>query len=371
VKKLHILMPLLAALFCVSVQAAGEGTDIVERAAEALNLERVEQALPDDARSLLDGLDVMDASDLGAQLHTLAANVLYRSTGALRAGLTCALQLLGIAALCGLAQGMLKAADADIPVVSAAGALAAGAAMLSQTGGMLTLAQDAIEEMNIFSKALLPVMTAACTASGAAVSAASRHAVVVFLTDVVITAIHAAVVPMAYSNIALQIACCISGADSLAKLATQLRNFMNSFLRTLLTLFMTYFALSGVITGSADAMTLRTLKLTLSSTLPVVGGIMSDAANAVLTGAQIVRSSIGVFGMLGLLAIGVVPFVQIGIRYLCVRMAAVFASMSNDTGVARLIEGMADSFGLLLGLCGSCILLLMMSVFVGMTAWGL
>lgn len=370
-KKLHILIPLLAVLLCVNVQASYGETDLVERAADALDLESVERALPDDARSLLEGLDVMDASDLGTQLHTLVGNVLKKSTGALRSGLVCALQLLGIAALCGLAQGMLKATDTDLPVVSIAGALAVGVTMLSQTGGMLTLAQEAIGEMNVFSKALLPVMTAACTASGAAVSAASRHAAVVFLTDVVITAIHAAVVPMVYSNVALQIACCISGTDSLQKLATQLRNFMNGFLRTLLTLFMTYFALSGVITGSADAMTLRTLKMTLSSALPVVGGIMSDAANAVLSGARIVRSSVGVFGLLGLLAVGLVPFVQIGVRYLCVRLAAVFASMSNDAGVSRLIEGMADSFGLLLGLCGSCILLLMMSVFVGMTAWGL
>ena len=83
------------------------------------------------------------------------------------------------------------------------------------------------------------------------------------------------------------------------------------------------------------------------------------------------RGSAGVFGLLGLAAIGLVPFAQIGVRYLCMRLAAMFSGLGADAGFSKFVDGIADSFGLLVGLYGTCMLLLLLSVFAGMSAWGM
>lgn len=63
-------------------------------------------------------------------------------------------------------------------------------------------------------------------------------------------------------------------------------------------------------------MTVKAAKFTMSSLVPVVGGILSDAAETVLAGAGILKNAVGVFGMLAVLAMCVVPFLQLGIHYL-------------------------------------------------------
>ncbi|MBE6929301.1 MAG: hypothetical protein E7463_03385 [Ruminococcaceae bacterium] len=374
---MKILYMLTAALLTFTLTtpayaaADEELLQITSQAAQALKVDDLADALPDQAHSRLEGFLPSDIADPGEMLQTLLGNVLDESKTIWKTGIRSALSILGVAVLCALAQGLLKSLEHQTPVVTIAGVLSVTVITLGQSGGMLSAARSAIGEMNLFSKALLPVMTAACTAAGQAVSAAGRHTVVVFLTDVVITAIDAALVPLLYSCIALQLAGAVSGSDALTKLTTQLKNLLHSILRTVLTLFMSYFALSGVITGSADAMALKTTKLMLSSALPVVGSIMSDAAGAVLIGAKIVHGSAGVFGLLGLAAIGLVPFAQIGVRYLCMRLAAMFSGLGADAGFSKFVDGIADSFGLLVGLYGTCMLLLLLSVFAGMSAWGM
>ena len=49
--------------------------------------------------------------------------------------------------------------------------------------------------------------------------------------------------------------------------------------------FTAYINLTGLISGSADAAAIRTAKTLISTVLPVVGGIASDASSAVLAAA--------------------------------------------------------------------------------------
>ena len=49
---------------------------------------------------------------------------------------------------------------------------------------------------------------------------------------------------------------------------------------------MGYLTASGAIAGSADAAAVKAAKMTISRAIPVVGGILSDAAETVLAGAE-------------------------------------------------------------------------------------
>lgn len=71
---------------------------------------------------------------------------------------------------------------------------------------------------------------------------------------------------------------------------------------------MGYLTASGAIAGSADAAAVKAAKMTISRAIPVVGGILSDAAETVLAGAGVLRGTVGVVGMLVVLAICLTPF---------------------------------------------------------------
>ena len=109
-------------------------------------------------------------------------------------------------------------------------------------------------------------------------------------------------------------------ADSLL---SELREFVgwliSKSLRVVLFVFTGYLTVTGVISGSADAAAVRATKAAVSGMIPVVGSILSDASETLLASASALKSSMGVFGMLAVLAICLTPFLKIGAQYLLLK----------------------------------------------------
>lgn len=360
-----LFLPLLFLLALSAAAADPVGSQLAQ-----FDTAGLEAAVPDGARELLDGAAVDPGTNVSEKLGALIRNAAAQSGEYLRQGLLAAVRLAGIAALCGIAQTLIGSGDTKLPVVTIAGSAAVAAVTIADANAFCRLAGATIGEMNVFSKLLLPVLLSAGAASGAAVTAASRAPVLLFLCDAVITMLHGFVVPAVYCHLALTLAQTISGEESLGKIAAMLKTCVSTILRTVLTLFFAYFSLTGLLSGATDAIALKTAKLALSTGLPVVGGIMADAAGAVLSGAKLVRNALGVFGVLVLAATAAVPFLRIGIQFVFYKLAAAFSSLCADAALAKLVDGIGESLGLLLGLCGACTLLLLIAVFTGMTIGG-
>ena len=136
----------------------------------------------------------------------------------------------------------------------------------------------------------------------------------------------------------------------------------NSVLTILLLIFVAYLSVSGVIAGTTDAVAIKAAKFAVSGMVPVVGGILSDAAETVLAGAGILKNSVGVVGMLAVLAICVVPFLQLGIHYLAYKFTAALTATISESRMAGLVSAIGGAFGLVLGMTGACALLLLISM---------
>ena len=126
--------------------------------------------------------------------------------------------------------------------------------------------------------------------------------------------------------------------------------------------FTAYLSVVRVITGSADAVTVKMAKAAISGVVPVVGGIISDASETVLAGAGMLKNTIGIFGTLAILAACAYPFLQLGVQYLLYKLTAFLAGAVGAPGLCKLIDGLGGAFGLILGMTGSCALLLLVSV---------
>ena len=107
---------------------------------------------------------------------------------------------------------------------------------------------------------------------------------------------------------------------------------------------------------------MRLAKTAISGVVPVVGGIIAEASETVLVGAGLLKGTLGVFGLLGILALCVVPFLRIGIQYLLYKLTAFLAGMTAAPELAKLIDALGGVFGLMLGMTGSCALLLLISI---------
>ena len=195
-------------------------------------------------------------------------------------------------------------------------------------------------------------MAAALAASGGTVSASGLYTVTALFSNFLIRVCNTVFLPMLYAFLALAMVDAALRQDRLKGLQSLLGWGISTGLKAMMYIYTGFMALTGILSGSADAATLKAAKLTLSSVIPVVGGIISDAAETVLSSAGLLKSTIGTFGMLAVLGAFVTPFLRIGISYLSFKLTAALSAVLGSVH-GRLLEGFTSAMGYLLAMTGS------------------
>lgn len=329
----------------------------------------LERALPDEAARALSGMEFSGENALGEGVTGLLEQAAGQVKTILRQRLRGAAAVLLTALLCGVVSGTRQGdAKGGTDVVLMAGGLSVTLLTAGSLDTLAGLGVETIEQMAVFSKALLPTLAAVTAASGA-VSAASVHQVTtVFFVDLLLQLIRELLLPAVYLYMGVLTAGSILADGRLSGIAGAMKKTITWVLSTSLLLFTLYLSVVRVISGTADSAAIKLTKTAISGMVPVVGGILSDAAETVLAGAGVLRGAVGVFGMLAVLAVCIHPFLQLGIQYLLYKLAAFLAAVSAPQSLCRLIDGLGGTFGLLLGMTGACALLLLVSVLSSVAA---
>lgn len=306
--------------------------------------------------------------DLDGGLQTLFGQGVLLVNQLLRGGIEIGIMLLSVVLFCGLAEGLKMGEGSPVDVVSMVGSLAVTGLSLGEVGTMIYLGQETIEKISVFSTGLLPVMTVLSTATGGMSAGVVRQGATVLFSGILISIINTILLPLIYGYMAVCCADASVGNSGLKKVAGLIKSTVIWFLTSFLLIFVAYLTVSGTIAGSADLVAVRTTKIALSRVVPVVGGILSDAAETVLVGAGVLRGSVGVAGMLAVLSICLAPFLELSIHYLAYRITAALAGTVANSRLSGLIEQISSAFGLILGMTGACALLLLVSLILTISA---
>lgn len=301
--------------------------------------------------------------DLSGGLSGLAEQAMGQAGELLRRSAQTGLKLLAVAVFCGLAEGVYAGKrEGGLQAVQMAGALAVTALSVSDMQTMIGLGAA---DHRADGRAL---PAAAAGGGGADRSHRSGHrgggaaGATVLFSDLLIGAIDTLLVPIVYAYVAVCAAHAAVGNEGLKKLASVLKWVVTSLLTAVLLAFVGYLTASGAIAGSADAAAIKTAKMAISRAVPVVGGILADAAETVLVGAGVLRGTVGIVGMLGVLAICLIPFLQLAFHYLTYKLAAALIGTVSDKRLSDLLDSIGGAFGIVLGMTGACALMLLVSL---------
>ncbi len=341
-------------LFCV----------LLTSPALAVDTAALEDALPASAQDILGGGGVLDVVRDEGLLDCLWSACVTAVTAHFGEAARSAGIALSAALLCSAA----AAADPEGKTpgyVLLGGALAILGSCLGDMRSFLRETAAALDELQDFSRALLPCVAAASAAAGQAASGAARYTVSALFLDLLMTLGRNAVLPMisAYAAVSAANAALPEGAmKGPAKLLSWACGLLLTGLATTFTLALT---ISGVLTGGADKLTGSVAKTAISAALPVVGKIVADAADAYLAGAKLLRGAVGVFGLAAVLCVCLGPMVRLGLRYLLFKAAAAVAEPFADSRLSALVGDLANACGMALGLLGCAGFMLFVSVVLG------
>lgn len=325
--------------------------------------QEVQDALPPAAEELLTELgdEAVSAGTLTEGLALLWERVCSWAGEALRQSISGGVLLLGVVLLCALVEACMPDDREKRRLVPMAGALAITIIALGGVKSMMGLGLETVEELNVFSKALLPTLCAAVAAGGGVVSASVRQVATVFFADLLLSLIHGLLLPLVYVYVAAAAANAMLPEQRLGALARAIRKGIVLLLTGALALFTLYLSLSGAVASSTDSLTLRLAQGAVGA-LPVVGSILSDAAASVLAGAGAVKNTVGVLGLLAVLALCLLPLLRLGAQYLLYKLSAFLAGLLGSRALTDLIDDLGGAFGLILGMTGACGLLLLISI---------
>ena len=238
--------------------------------------------------------------------------------------------------------------------------------LLDSTHSMIRLGTDTIIRMDNYGKLLLPVMAAALTASGGVSMSAALYGGTAIFSSVLTSVIRRAFIPLLYALIALYIAGRAMKEDVLGSLKQFIKWLLTWVLKAVLYLFTGYITVSGVVSGSADAMALKATKITVSGMIPVVGSIISDASEAILVGAGVMKSAAGIYGIFAFLAICIGPVLKITLHCIALKVTAALCGIFGSKCQSGLVEDFSQCMSLILAATGAVCLLLTISVVVFM-----
>lgn len=301
--------------------------------------------VPSEFESLMPEKDVSFSDGLLSMMQKVLPTAYAEISHAMKTGIAvfCCVFLVSILQSMGC-----KAAAAEI-----VGAVCISSLMLNSSRALIGLAVKTITEISEYSKLLLPVLVTASSAQGGIISATAlgvgTSAFTAFLTNV----LRRIMIPAVYLFLAAAIANCAVGEEALKKIRDQLRKLSAWFLKSILTIFLTYMSITGAVTGTADKTAVKAAKAAISTAVPVIGSTLADASESLLLSAGLVKNSIGIYGIFAFSAIFLLPFLRIGMHYLMMKGTAALCAVVGSKRLTELTEDFSSAMGLLLGMTGT------------------
>ena len=351
VRKVLLGLVFLSAL-CLPGRAL-TAPEVLERQEELVDVDGLRRAAEDSGGSAEYGASLDDG------LESLLDTGTKELRGAVRRAARSGALLLVILMFCAVAESMGELGKGSVKAASLTGTLAVTAVAVADVNSLLGLGRGAIENMTSFANVLLPTVAAITAATGAVTGAAARQLAAALFSDLLANLIGGLLVPLLYGYIAASVAQAALGREELKRMADLLKWAVTTLITIVTISFVSYLTASGVVAGTADAAAVKAAKFAISGAVPVVGGILSDAAETVLASAGVLRGTVGVFGMVTVLGLCLVPLLRLAVHYLAYKLVAALASALGSGSSCTLVDRLSSAFGLVLGMTGaSCLLLL-------------
>lgn len=358
-KKVWIFLGVIL-FFCLAANPA-RAVELEKEQQAAIKTDELQNAVPDGAEEILKDMEISLDQDYEAYFGRIQDAVSRQIGGIFKDAAKKGVTILTLAALCALVSTLLDGGKTPNYVVLAAVA-AVTVTAAGDVNAFLGLGRTVMDDLNAFSKALLPTLTAAAAAGGMTASAAAKYAATSLFMDILITAANTVILPLIYAFVAVSVGAAAFEGSALKNAARFIKWTVTVLLTAIVLIFTTYLSITGVIAGTADAAAAKLAKTVLSASLPVVGSILSDAAGTVVGGMNLLRNAVGAYGLLVVCGVCVLPFLRLGVHYLIFKGTAALTAAVADTRISDLTGAIGTAFGFILGLTGTAALILFISI---------
>ena len=338
-----------------SVETDESQWEYLQEQTESLGLQEITEDLPEETKDYLAKLNLRKLD--GRQILSLTPKQLWLLIKEMFVrGIKAPLSLFGalsaVILLCAAVQTLKSGFHADglERVFAAVSAMCIMAVILEPVTQCVQRVSQTVQDSAAFLNGYIPVFCGVLTVSGQPATAGIYHLLLFGASQMIAQAVSQLILPL----IGIFLAFCFVGAMtpdlSLEKLSSALKKLIGWGLGLMLTVYVGLLGLQSMVAAGADSITMKTAKFVTSSFIPVIGSALSDAMMTARACLKLLKTSVGVYGILIAVLTFLPLFLEILCWYLSAQGAAMLGHLAGAKTPAKLMDGIADALGILLSI---------------------
>ncbi len=206
---------------------------------------------------------------------------------------------------------------------------------------------EAVRNIAFFMRVIVPVIVTALLTSGAVISAAALEPAMLSIVEVAVWIIETVFIPAVMISAALGIVNGMSDKFKTDRLVKLLGSTVKWGLSLTLTIFVSLAGLKSIAAAGVDGLTLKLGKFATSNLIPMVGGILSESVETVMSCSVVIKNSVGVLGVICVVLIALHPLLKIGAVLILFRICAAVCEVVTEPKIVVCISRLADSVSVL------------------------
>lgn len=224
---------------------------------------------------------------------------------------------------------------------------------------IINMCKTSISNLVDFINSLIPLMITLLISTGNITTAGALQPMILFMVTFIGNFINGIIIPFVLVTVAISIISNISDKIQLGKITKFMNKTIIWGLGIILTIFVSVSSMESSITKGVDALTVKTTKATVSAVIPVVGKILGDAVDTVLSCANILKNAVGVVGLFVVISICISPILKLASLMGVYYFGAALCQPIADEKIIKLLEQVGGTFKLLLAImCSVSVMLI-------------
>lgn len=347
--KKAVLIIIFMCVLSLPVSASG---DTYKETYDSLGAERLQEALEGPVREFLDknGITPEDSNWVNnISIGNIFSHIWDLVRGGIKKPMRACAFIIGTVLITAAFTSFGTQKRGFEPALYAA-ALAVCAVVSGDIWQSVSSAVSAVKGCSAFMLSFIPIFTAVVTLSGNAVTAASMSALLLGATELVSAVSSFTVLPLMGGYLAISISTGVSPLIRNSGICDIIKRLAVWILSLCSTVFVGVLGIQTAVNAAADNLAMRTAKFILGTSVPVAGAALSEAVSTISASVLLLRSSIGIYGVVALAAIFVPSIAELLLWRLCLTVSSGVAALFELNKISGILKAVDTMLSLLVGI---------------------
>ena len=234
--------------------------------------------------------------------------------------------------------------------------------ILESFSSIISLTKSSIQDIISFMQLLIPLLITLMLTTGQFAFANIVQPILILMMNFIGEFVFVFIIPLVMICMILAIVSNFSKEITINKLSKFIKKSTLWILGIVLTVFVTTLSLEGTLGNSVDTLTSKTAKAIVSDFIPVFGKILGDTAETIIGCSKVLKSTVGMIGVLVIISIVISPVIKIGILWFSFKITACICEVVADERIVKLIDEISECYKILLGILVAVSIMLIVGI---------